>query len=119
MAGASSLLNLSSHSDGQLQNENVDEDNLPIQDHTSNLSITEDKDSKQSIHFTTSCPMPELIGVEAATAVMICLSPLVYELVTKRSYVIQPIDYLDDQFTINLIVVKQQFGAGNNFTFAM
>ena len=41
-----------------------------------------------------------------------CLSPQVHDLVTKRDHVIQTVDYLDDQFTINLTVVRQQFGAG-------
>ena len=41
-----------------------------------------------------------------------CLSRQVYDLVTKRDHVIQPIDYVDDQFTVDLTVVRQQFGAG-------
>ena len=40
------------------------------------------------------------------------LSPQVYELVTRRDHVIQSVDYLDDQFTINLTVVKERFGTG-------
>ena len=43
---------------------------------------------------------------------MTCLSLQVYDLVTKRDQVIQPVDYVDDQFTIDLTVVRQQFGAG-------
>ena len=61
----------------------------------------------------------ELVGVEADTAVTTCLSQQVYDLVTKRNHVIHPVDYLDDQFTIDPIMVKQQFGAGNNSLFAM
>ena len=51
---------------------------------------------------------------EAVTTVITetCLSPQVYDLVTKRDHVIQYIDYLDDQFTINVAVMKEQFGPG-------
>ena len=50
-----------------------------------------------------------------------CLSPQVYDLVTKKDHVIQPVDYVDDQFTIDLTVVRRQFGAGTvqNFFIAL
>lgn len=41
-----------------------------------------------------------------------CLSPQVYDLVTRRDHVTQPVDYLDNHYTIDLTVMQQQFGAG-------
>ena len=51
--------------------------------------------------------------LEATIAMATCLSPQVHDLVTKsNNEILQTVDYLDDQYTINLTLVKQQFGTG-------
>lgn len=77
----------SSLTDNQLQSQNIykgETRDLPINDH---VTITEDED------------------------VVTCLSPQVYNLVTKRNHMIQSLDFLDDQFTIDIAVLRQHFGA--------
>ena len=54
----------------------------------------------------------EAEGINIAVTRESCLSPQVYDLVTRRDHVTQPVDYLDNHYTIDLTVMQQQFGAG-------
>ena len=85
---------------------------LVIRDHVSQLNITEDTDGKLILLYNSYSGLS--LGVVAATAVDTCLSLQVYDLVTRRDHVMQLVDCLDDQFTINPTVMRQQFELGTN-----